>query len=371
MPLTSSRLIRSLHKWAAIIISVPIIFIIISGIFLQVRKPVEFIQPSLNFGVAKYQPTVNLNTILESVKTVPEMKVRGWRDVKLLDLRAEQGTVKVRNQEEFEVQVDAKIGAVLGTGQRLNDIVTLMHEGTTWGLRLWVFLPVAVITILMPVSGSYLLIQVTRDKLRSRRPRRVAASQTPAGNVTSLQPAARRRFNPMEFCRKYHYFMGFIVLVPWLIVVTSGLILQVRYEFPWIMPQLQKGSEGAPTLQFTDALNTAKLIPQIGVSDWNDVWRIYVYPNQGVVSIRTKNRWQIQLDAQTGELLDLAVRRTDLLEDIHEGRWMGANLWLFLPVHVLSVFLWLFGVTLWLELTFSSKPRKVDKRSSPVKVTKR
>ncbi len=370
MPLTPSQLFRSLHKWAAIIVSVPIIIIIISGIFLQVRKPVDFIQPPLKFGVAKYQPTANLNTILESVKTVPEMKVRGWRDVQLLDLRPKQGTVKVRNQEDFEVQVDAKTGAVLGTGQRLNDIVELMHEGATWGLRLWVFLPVAVIAIFLPITGSYLLIQVTRGKLRSRRRRRVAASQTPTGDVTSLPPAARRRFNLMVFCRKYHYFLGFIVLVPWLIVAVSGLLLQVRYEVPWVMPQLLKGSEGAPTLQFTDALNTAKLIPQIGVSDWNDVWRLYVYPNQGVVSIRAKNLWQIQIDAQTGELLDLAVRRTDLMEDIHEGKWMGANLWLFLPVHVLSVILWLFGTILWLESIFSSKSRNVDKRPSPVKMTK-
>ena len=60
MPLTPSQLFRSLHKWGAIIVSVPIIIIIISGIFLQVRKPVDFIQPPLKFGVAKYQPTGSL-----------------------------------------------------------------------------------------------------------------------------------------------------------------------------------------------------------------------------------------------------------------------------------------------------------------------
>ena len=39
----------------------------------------------------------------------------------------------------------------------------------------------------------------------------------------------------------------------------------------------------------------------------------------------------------------MATRRTDWLEDIHEGKWMGLNLWLFLPVYILSLILWLTG----------------------------
>ena len=134
------------------------------------------------------------------------------------------------------------------------------------------------------------------------------------------------------------------MIVPWFIVIASGILLQVRYELPWVMPELQKGRGGTPTLEFTDALEKARLIPNVGIAEWKDVWRVYVYPAEGVVSIRAKNFWQAQFDAKSGELLDLSVRRTDLIEDVHEGNWMGANLWLFLPIHVLSVVLWILGV---------------------------
>ncbi|NQV56482.1 MAG: PepSY domain-containing protein, partial [Rhodospirillales bacterium] len=293
-----------------------------------------------------YQPTVSLNTVLESLKTVPEMKIRSWKDVKLLDLRPKQGTIKARNYDELEVQVDAKTGAILSVRQRWNDIVMRMHDGGAWGLRLLIFLPVAMVAILIAMSGLYLQVQITVNKFRHRDRRRGSVSEIIAGEV---KPKARRRFNLIVFCRKYHYVLGFVVIIPWLIVASSGLLLQVRYEVPWVMPQLQKGSEGAPTFQFENILRKAKLIPNIGISDWRDVWRLYVYPNEGIVSIRTKKRWQVQFDAQTGELLDLSRRRTDLIEDVHEGKWMGANLWLFLPVHILSVFLWGFGIILAFE----------------------
>ena len=44
-----------------------------------------------------------------------------------------------------------------------------------------------------------------------------------------------------------------------------------------------------------------------------------------------------------GDVLQVATRRTDWLEDIHEGKWHDLNLWLFLPVHVLSLIVWLTG----------------------------
>ena len=131
------------------------------------------------------------------------------------------------------------------------------------------------------------------------------------------------------------------------------------------MPVVQKGQGTAPTLSFEEALAKARAIPDIGVSEWKDVWRVYVYPARGLIQIRAKNLQEIQLDAATGDVLQVAVRRTDLIEDIHEGRWMGANFWLFLPIHALSVFLWMLGVTLWTRPLFASDKRKISDRRKP------
>ena len=142
---------------------------------------------------------------------------------------------------------------------------------------------------------------------------------------------------------KYHYWLGWIVIVPWIIVMASGLLLQVRYEVPWVMPVLQQGQGTVPSVEYVQVLETARQVPDYGVNEWKDVWRVYVYPNQGTTTVRAKNRQELQIDSATGEVLQVAVRRTDWLEDIHEGKWNGLNLWLFLPVHVLSLFLWLTG----------------------------
>ncbi len=109
------------------------------------------------------------------------------------------------------------------------------------------------------------------------------------------------------------------------------------------MPPLQQGQGTVPQIEFTQVLDTARQFPEYGVQDWKDVWRIYVYPNKGVTTIRAENRQEFQIDSATGEVLQVAVRRTDWLEDIHEGKWMGLNLWLFLPVHIVSLILWVTG----------------------------
>lgn len=353
MPYSLIPTLRFFHKWAAVVITVPVIIVILTGILLQVRKPIDIIQPNSTFGVAKYQPTANLAAILESVKSVPEMNVNGWEDIKVLDLRPKRGIVKVRNYDEFEVQVDAKSAEVLHTGQRLNDIVMQFHDGTRWNVRMEVFLPVALILLFMTVSGIFLLVQMTDAKLRNRKRKRIAAVEAPTRIVIgppSHKP--KRRFRLPAFSSKMHYYLGLIVAIPWIIVIVSGLLLQVRYEVPWVKPPLQTGSEGVPELQFTEVMRKAGLIPGVDLSDWEDVWRFYVYPNKGVVSVRSKSRWQTQFDLNTGELLDLSFRRTDLIEDIHEGKWMGANFWLFLPVHVVSLFLWFFGVVIWINSIF-------------------
>lgn len=53
--------------------------------------------------------------------------------------------------------------------------------------------------------------------------------------------------------------------------------------------------------------------------------------------------------AVTGGLLSSAVRRSDLIEALHDGSWFGsvAKLGVFLPSAVLVLVLWATGVWLW------------------------
>ncbi|MEL6939497.1 MAG: PepSY-associated TM helix domain-containing protein [Cyanobacteria bacterium J06598_1] len=364
-----SRWNRKAHRWTAIIISIPMLFVILTGIFLQLRKPVDWIQPPTAKGSQSYEPTVVLEQVLDSVRAVPDMQVTGWSDIKVLDLRPKKGLIKVRNFDELETQVDATTGEVLQTAQRRNDFVVKMHDFSAWNARLWLGLPLRLGFLALFLTGVWLNIKMTPARFKQLFKKKSSSLQTSsseAANGRSLQTASSsvsandsavavatkhkvannakpKRLRLKASLMKYHYWLGWVVLVPWAFVIASGLLLQVRYEVPWVMPPLQSGASTVPQMEFVQVLATAQQTPDAGVSAWKDVWRMYVYPNEGVTTIRAKNKQEIQVDSQTGEVLQVATRRTDWLEDVHEGKWMGLNLKLFLPVHILSLFLWLTG----------------------------
>ncbi|EKU97857.1 hypothetical protein Lepto7375DRAFT_7102 [Leptolyngbya sp. PCC 7375] len=348
---------RLSHRWIAIAISIPMIFIIATGIFLQVRKPIDWIQPPTLTGSQKYAPTASLEQILTQVKAIPEMQINGWEDIKLMDLRPKKGIIKVRNHSGLETQVDAATVDILQTAQRRNDVVAKMHDFSTWHARLWLGIPVRLGFLILFLTGVYLNIKMTPVRLQklfqnsfkqtSKNPvtasKTLGVAQTAAAPQTVNKDGRPWRLRLKSWLLTYHYWLGWIVIIPWAFVIFSGLLLQVRYEVPWVMPVLQQGQGTVPAIEFTQALETAQQRPSYGVEDWKDVWRLYVYPDQGVTTIRAKNHQELQLDSATGDVLQVAVRRTDWLEDVHEGKWHALNLWLFLPVHVLSLLLWLTG----------------------------
>ena len=346
---------RKIHRWVAMIIALPMLLVIITGIFLQLRKPIDWIQPPTAKGSQKYQPTVALEQVLTEVKTVGPMQVNDWSDIQLLDMRPKKGIIKVRNHSNLETQVDAATGEVLQTAQRRNDFVVKMHEFSTWNARLWLGVPVKLGFLVIFLTGLYLNIKMSSARIKSvvrkwKAPSKTSRTSDNNPSVINNSPTSTvekdgrpKRLRLKSWLLNYHYWLGWIVIIPWAFVISSGLLLQVRYEVPWVMPVQQQGQGTVPSWEFTQALETARKYPEYGVESWEDVWRVYVYPNQGITTIRAKNKQEFQIDSSTGEVLQVAVRRTDWLEDVHEGKWMGLNLWLFLPVHILSLVLWLTG----------------------------
>ena len=346
---------RSIHRWVAIIIALPMLIVIVTGLFLQVRKPVDWIQPPTAKGSHKYQPTVALEQVLENVKAVPQMQVNDWSDIKLLDLRPKKGIIKVRNHQELETQVDATTGDVLQTGQRRNDFIVKMHDFSAWNARLWLGLPVRLGFLAIFITGIYLNIKMSPARMKSVKNGGIFGRKTDIKSESQDRSAIEdsptlqkkdgrpKRLRLKSWLLTYHYWLGWIVIIPWAFVITSGLLLQVRYEVPWVMPVQQQGQGTVPQMEFAQVLDTARHYREYGVADWEDVWRMYVYPDKGITTIRAQNRQEFQIDSATGEVLQVATRRTDWLEDVHEGKWMGLNLWLFLPVHILSLILWLTG----------------------------
>lgn len=177
--------------------------------------------------------------------------------------------------------------------------------------------------------------------------------------------SASFRKNSRKYSRSIHLWLSLVIFIPVIIVIASGLLLQVKKEFDWIQPPTQKaqkvqeGQNSAPTLPFEEVLNAVKQVPQVNLNTWDDIDRLDVRPGKGIIKVRGKNHWEVQLDAQSGDVLYVAYRRTDTIEAIHDGSWFfeGAKLWLFLPAALLLFVLWVTGLVM-LYTTLKSKYRK-------------
>lgn len=176
-----------------------------------------------------------------------------------------------------------------------------------------------------------------------------------------------------RWSRKVHYWGALIIALPVLIVIVTGLILQVKKEFTWVQPATMKGQGDIPTVQFEEILAVAQSVPIAEINGWEDVDRLDVRPGKGVVKIRSNNKWEIQSDLQTSEVLQVAFRRSDTIEAIHDGSFFheNAKLWLFLPSAVILLILWITGIYMFIlpyrvKLNRRMKKQKFVPRTSGV-----
>lgn len=150
--------------------------------------------------------------------------------------------------------------------------------------------------------------------------------------------------------RRLHRWGAILVALPVLVVVLSGIVLQLKKESAWIQPATARGSSSELAIGFDQILAAAASVPEARVASWDDVDRLDVRPSKGVAKVRAKSRFEVQVDTATGEVVQTAYRRSDLIEAIHDGSWFhdSIKLWVFLPSAIVLLGLWMTGVYLWL-----------------------
>lgn len=155
-------------------------------------------------------------------------------------------------------------------------------------------------------------------------------------------------WNSRRVYRKLHRWGAILIAIPFLVVLLTGLLLQVKKQSSWIQPPTAKSSDPGLSITFDTILEQAKSVPEASITSWDDIDRLDVRPEKGIVKVRAKNRWEIQLDTQSGEILEIAYRRSDLIEAMHDGSWFhdSAKLWIFLPSGLIVTGLWISGMYL-------------------------
>ena len=162
-----------------------------------------------------------------------------------------------------------------------------------------------------------------------------------------------------KLSRVFHRWGSIVVLVPMTIIIVSGIALQLKKESAYIQPPTQRGVAAEPTIGFDRILEVAKSVPEAEIESWEDVDRLDVRPGKGVVKVRCENGYEVQIDAATGEILQVAVRRSDVIESIHDGTYFHDHfkLWVFLPAGVVLALLVITGLHLFLLPTLARRKR--------------
>lgn len=155
--------------------------------------------------------------------------------------------------------------------------------------------------------------------------------------------------NPRLLNRKLHRWGAVAIAIPFLIVLVSGILLQVKKQVPWVQPREIRGVEAAPSVTLAQALDSARVRPHMGIREWSDIDRVDLRPGKGHLKVIGNSRWEMQMDASTGAVLQVAYRRSDLIEQIHDGSFFhdAAKVWIFLPAALVVLALWITGIYLW------------------------
>lgn len=130
--------------------------------------------------------------------------------------------------------------------------------------------------------------------------------------------------------RALHRMTGALLFAFFFFIAVSGLFLGwKKHSGGTILPNTQRGSSAA-LADWLSADSLARIAkaavkPELGAVA---IDRMDARPGKGVVKVRFKGHYtEVQVDAATGAVLQIAQRRSDWLEGLHDGSllesWLG------------------------------------------------
>lgn len=163
-----------------------------------------------------------------------------------------------------------------------------------------------------------------------------------------------------KLSRRVHYWASFAAALPILVMLGSGILLQLKKQVEWVQPAEIRGTGTVPVIGFPELITAMQTDASLGVKGWDDISRIDVRADRGLAKVTLKTGWEAQIDLGTGKLLKTAVRRSDFIESLHDGSYFAGDwtkLGLFLPAGLVLLVLWLTG--LWMFwVTWNAKQRR-------------
>jgi len=163
--------------------------------------------------------------------------------------------------------------------------------------------------------------------------------------------------------RKVHNWGSIIVAVPLLLIIGSGMLLLLKKDISWIQPPTIKGQGKIPVIGFEQLFVVVSKVKEAEITSWGDVKRIDIQPDKGLAKVTAANNYEIQVDTETGKIMQVAYRRSDLIESLHDGTFFHDNAKYFvsLPSAITLFVLLVTGIILFFQPYYMKYKRKQKK----------
>ncbi len=129
--------------------------------------------------------------------------------------------------------------------------------------------------------------------------------------------------------RTGHKWIGICIALILCSIAVTGFLLATKGTFGWIRPPEAKASEKradtlANAVSLETVLGSVLALNLAEIKDVGDIDRIDYRPKSHIYKVVSKEGYkEVQVDAATGKVLQVAIRNDQLAEDIHDLSFFG------------------------------------------------
>lgn len=160
--------------------------------------------------------------------------------------------------------------------------------------------------------------------------------------------------NLFRFFWTTHKWVGIVLALIVVLIASTGFLLLLKRQSAWIQPPTFEGAAG----DVSSFISMQTLFTQVWAAghpafvEIGDIDRVDFRPSERVYKVRSEHGFmEMQVCAITGEVLNIATRRSDLLESIHDGSFFAGwvRTYVMPVVAVGLVFLTFSGLWIWVS----------------------
>lgn len=162
-----------------------------------------------------------------------------------------------------------------------------------------------------------------------------------------------------------HKWVGIFMALIVANISITGFLLLFKKDVHWLQPTTIRGAEGGVESFITNQ-QLFEVLFTSGHADFrtmDDIDRVDFRPGRRVFKVRSNHNWsEMQICAVTGEILSTDIRRSDFIEQLHDGQLIAGwfHGWIMPAVAVFLLFLVFSGLWLWIEPMVKRKKRRED-----------